>query len=300
MNKSKAGAVIGAVVILILGMAMIYFGLSIGAAPVVKMGDVNVSKYNDKDLKSGQIDIKAFDTLDIDIESMKIIVETGDDFDFEYKAYSENVPNVENKGNTLKVSQKDNIFTIVDFRWIEGLNDDEYYKITVPKDTGIISTKLKASSGDISISDIAMDGKIEITSGRIELKNIKGNKLVLEATSGDVKTQNVTGDDLTVGLTSGSVVSEASSFKNTTIKATSGDIAFDALKTDNLKLDMTSGDALINIQGKEQDFDYKLDVTSGDVRIGNTVIDGNYSVNNGAERKIEADITSGKIAISFR
>lgn len=160
------------------------------------------------------------------------------------------------------------------------------------------------SSGDINVANLrASSSKIEATSGDITLRSIVAN-LEVETSSGDIDIDGLTGDseiestsgDQDIFDTKGNIETRASSGDITIsgfngkieIQATSGDVeirkGLGAIKArtssgnidgygielnDNCYFDATSGDVEIDFINDIDDLSFDLTATSGDLEVGN-------------------------------
>ncbi len=97
-----------------------------------------------------------------------------------------------------------------------SLHENRYYKLTVPKDAGVIDVNLDSTSGEIAIDRVDVSGKIEVTSGSILIDGFKTNELRLEATSGSIQAGNIITEKANIRFTSGETI--LTNFANTTLQ----------------------------------------------------------------------------------
>ncbi len=149
------------------------------------------------------------------------------------------------------------------------------YELYVPKNCEL---RLETTSGDVMVTKVDGNHKLNTTSGDITLKVVRGD-LAIDATSGDIL----------VSRTEGKV----------DIDVTSGDIRLDETKGD-IAVDATSGD----LQGNDLTGNVSISSTSGDVRLsgvtGDVKIDGLSSdiVVSQLEGGATVNTTSGDISVS--
>ncbi|MCR4990529.1 MAG: DUF4097 domain-containing protein [Lachnospiraceae bacterium] len=297
MKRFNFLIIVISLVFIILGAGLLSWGLRSGAKPVVRVGDKNASGSND--YVSGEIEITEFDDLLVDATSMDVTIEEGDSYSLTYYCLPDNIPVVEQNGKKLSVRQNTkNGIVLLSFSF-DFNSDNEYYKITVPKNAGSITGDLKLTSGALKLSDIELDGSAKITSGDYNMNNVKGKELKLTATSGGYLISDCEYDDMQIKVTSGDVKCENVTFKKLDLNVTSGDMKFDNISTDDVFVDMTSGSVKMDIRGREEDYDYSVKVTSGDITIGGNEVTGKYSTDKGRAKKIEAKATSGDLNITF-
>ena len=202
--------------------------------------------------------ISEFEKLEVDVASINTYIKYGDEYKLEYRVLEENVPVVDQDGDTLSIEQPSHVFG-VNFSF-DGYGE-QFYRITVPKDTKILDVDLDATSGKMSVEDVDIKGKIKLTSGDLILKDIDSDKLSITMTSGDANIEN--------------------------------------LAVNDLDIDMTSGSMDLELAGSEDDYSYKLEATSGDFRLGDKKIDKEYRSDDKKDKKITAEMTSGNLKITF-
>ncbi|MFD2445413.1 DUF4097 family beta strand repeat-containing protein [Bacillus sp. CGMCC 1.16607] len=186
---------------------------------------------------------------------------------------------VKEKGDTLKISLdgedqiKFNIGVLIIDTNIDIYLPEKLYD----------SINVDISSGDIDLKELkAKEYSLETSSGDISAKDIDGVQSNINATSGDIDLKNVKGD-ISIVSTSGDInIHNKEVFGNIETKATSGDVTVEFDKQpESLAIDFnaTSGDGKVSldgvsyeektedeIRGKIGTGEYKLivDITSGD------------------------------------
>ena len=111
------------------------------------------------------------------------------------------------------------------------------FAVTVPRGTkvighngsgdisiaGVSGVDAKSTSGEIDISDVTGDVKLDLTSGDVKVNNLTG-KLDVKATSGDIEAADLKGGPVDVESTSGDLELELAEATDVRAKGTSGDI----------------------------------------------------------------------------
>ena len=299
MNKWKIGVVLAGVVMLVLGILLFVFGLSLGASPVVAVGK-NGRNTVDRKLITGSVDITEFNSLNVDVTSMEVEFKTGDKYAFEYTVYDDDVPDVKQNGQELTIKQPDHSYFIrLDLR---GINDHEKekYIITVPKNDKSYELDYRASSGSLNVEDINISGNVEITSGDVYFKGTASDDLTFKASSGDM---NLSGSNISRFksiITSGSINANNCEFDDINTKMTSGEMNITDSKCNTAFFDMTSGDVDLQLIGSEDDYSYDFDMTSGEVKLADVEFNGDYRKDNNTGKEIKIRMTSGSAVINFK
>jgi putative adhesin len=111
------------------------------------------------------------------------------------------------------------------------------FAITVPRGTkvighngsgdisiaGVSGVDAKSTSGEIDVSDVTGDVKLDLTSGDVKVNNLTG-RLDVKATSGDIEAADLKGGPVNVESTSGDLELELAEANDVRAKGTSGDI----------------------------------------------------------------------------
>ncbi len=89
--------------------------------------------------------------------------------------------------------------------------------------SGVSGVDTSSRSGDITLTDVAGDVKLNLTSGDVEIDRLTG-KLDLKATSGDVEALHLKGGPVNVETTSGDLKLELAEVNDVRAKGTSSDV----------------------------------------------------------------------------
>ncbi len=147
------------------------------------------------------------------------------------------------------------------------------------------TSKIEASSGDITLRSIIANLEVETSSGDIDIDGLTGDSEI-ESTSGDQDIYNSKGD-IETRASSGDIT--ISGFKGEIeVQATSGDVeirkgvgsirartssgnidGYGIELNDNCYFDATSGDIEIDFINDLNDLSFDLTATSGDLEVGN-------------------------------
>ncbi len=176
------------------------------------------------------------------------------------------------------------------------------YDVTVPRDTRVA---LRSVSGDIVLSDIDGEARVETVSGEVELrrvtqlvraKSVSGGvtladiatdgQLEASTVSGDLEARDVSGQRLTLNTVSGDIELRGMAFSRTDIDTVSGDIEYEGdLAVDGrYSFNAHSGNVRL-ILSEEVGFELEASSFSGSVRSDlPVVLDGFDSGSTGRRR----------------
>ena len=256
----------------------------------------SVVKAASDEIVEDTIDLKEFKELKLDVASLNTYIEPGDGYKLEYRVRKKYVPQIDEKGDKLTIKQPSH-FSISFGNLFD--DEEEYYRLTVPKDAGMMDFDLESASGSLNVEDLQIKGKIEISSGAVNLRNIEGEDLKLGASSGNLNLEDVNAKDLTVKITSGHVTATKCAMKKLEADMTSGNMDLEDIKFDKAEFDVTSGNVDAEVIGREEDYSYKLKSTSGDLTINGKSFGDKYKSGDDKDHMISVDMTSGNVDISF-
>lgn len=118
--------------------------------------------------------------------------------------------------------------------------------------------EVRASSGDVRITDVETQVRVETSSGEIDLRDVSNANI--RTTSGDVDLQRV--GQIDVRATSGDVRGDAYGSSVTT-RTTSGDVEMELAQVPRAEVETSSGDIKLDLDPRQE---YAIDATtsSGD------------------------------------
>ena len=294
-NRDTILILLGAIALLCALSCGKYFLKAMLRAQAAGKQPVTSSMSSSDQIIADTLTLSPFDKLELDVGSIDTYIEVGDEYRLDYRAYGYNAPIVEENNGKLSIRQPqhDRMFRV------HLTNENEYYKLTVPADIGILGSDLSATSGLISIKDIDIEGDIMLTSGELILENSEGDSLKIDLTSGDADIRGIAYNKLDLIETSGNIYAANVKAEEITGDITSGSIRLKELDLKKADFYSTSGDIELEILGKEEDFSYALHATSGDFMIGDRHFNKDYKAGSDTDNLITADITSGDFSISF-
>lgn len=335
MNKFIKFICIICAALFALGIAAIGLGVLFGGKLYGYAFDLGSRKiYSSDDIVEKDVDIEAFDELYVDADISDVFIRIGNENKVSYRLPEELTPEITQDEKKLSIISKKKKRT---FDIMFGYIQNQYIIIEV-SEKDLKNLNINLSSGDITIEDIDIEGRLKTSSGDIyitgcengkdidlkvssgsikvidsnfeninqkqssgdtNIENVEANKVTMSQSSGTTMLDSLTTDSLEAKVSSGSFDMTNSTSKEAKITATSGDIDINKTSSDKLYLHVTSGDVDLDVVGKEEDFDYSINVTTGSVKLGDTSVKKKYEKDNGRDKSITVDVTSGDVNIGF-
>ncbi len=288
-------------ILLMLGLILVgcaVAGVRYVANPAAFTSGAVMTSISADEMVSEKKDLSAFDELKVDVSTISTYIEQGDSYSLEYHVLKKNIPEVKENNDKLSIRQPSGkgIFHI---NFIVSPQDGQYYKITVPKDCNILDVDLEASSGEIDIKNVNVNGKVELSSGSATIKGSTSDDLMVKASSGSIRLENITLSDLDIDIASGNVQVNTCSTDKLDLHLSSGNIDFDDIAFNEADLHISSGTVNLKVSGNDEDYSYDLDKSSGNITVDGKSVGDNYKVDKSNNKKITADLSSGNLNISF-
>lgn len=316
MNKfGKIMAIVGAGLLAVGAICLLIGKLLGGMANLSYVGGPGSVVVTDENIITETVDLEPFEELSIDVTSMDVEIVQGDGYRLEMCVPEKLRAEIVQNNSILKIKEP-RINYSFNFNF-NSTNRHIYYKVTVP-DTDIIKSEISSTSGDILVSDVDLSGKINMTSGDIEIINVESDNLYVHSTSGEIEIENCKIDSLDTENTSGGV--ELSGVDSEVIKShtTSGDIVYnnvsadglqsvstsgnfegDKIKAEDVDIESTSGEVKFDIAGAQSEYEYQIKTASGNIEVGTVDTEHEYSTNGDAGKKIRVKTSSGNVNIDF-
>lgn len=163
--------------------------------------------------------------------------------------------------------------------------------------------ELNVTTGKIQVDNIrANEVKIVATTGDCELENISGKTLKCTSSTGDVNMNGLTFNSIYIGLTTGRVEVGKVVCDDLTIHTSTGSINGDQLVAKDAKFNSSNGS--INVKFSDSSTNYSLvaDTNTGNIRVSGTDINistANHLAWGVGEKSIQAKASTGSISIKF-
>ena len=248
------------------------------------------------EVKEETVALASVSDLNIDLTSADLTVRLGEENSLHYVLPERMVPEITQNGGLLSVRQPDHINIGFNLSLSQNMN---HIEITLDEKT-LDKLEISLTSGDISVDGFDFAGSISSTSGDITVCNTEnGGNLSLAATSGDVTMTNCCFEKITHDQTSGETVMNQVTAESLTMESTSGDTKLSGLSVGNAVIDCTSGEIDLELFGSEQDYNYDCSCICGSVNVAGTKSERKYEKDNGAQKTMHLDTTSGDITVRF-
>lgn len=339
MNKVLGITAIICAVLIVIGVGILFIGKALGGTDNFSFEVINNKLTSStKEMVENTVDVETFDSLNVDVDSAKLVIKKGDANQVYYKIDKKLEPTITNENGTLTVSSKypenGTFFTM-------NIGDNEEYQNYIEirvKDADFLNLVVKSDSGSIEVSDIAIEGNIESSSGSTKITDCAGSGIVvidsdsgsttitdadfdslkIQKDSGSIKLINVNAEEVSLDSSSGSQTLDSCDITKFGTKRDSGSLKVDGSTIDEVNAEASSGSTNYNecvignftsstdsgsttlyIQGKESDYNYKFDITSGSVKINDEKKSNDYEKDNGADKTIDIQADSGSTRIDF-
>ncbi len=248
------------------------------------------------DVVEETIELKDFDRLELEISSADANIMRGDSYAISYKVRKGEEPGITEDGGILTVKQPEKGFVMFDFG---STKDLDVYTITIPDTGKITDLEAKVSSGDILIDSVKVSGSVRASSGNILLNGIEGDELSVETSSGDINGDKVKAAKSSFSASSGDVTILRLDTDEVNCKTSSGEIGlFDSVAA-NVTAKASSGDIDIELNGKFDEYSFRIDTTSGDIKVNGDEHEKEYVRDNGTDKKIDLSATSGDVEVNI-
>lgn len=334
MNKVLGIIAIVCAVLLVIGVGLVFVGKALGGTSTFDFSIVDGKVVsNTHEMVENTIDTESFDTLETDIENAKVYIQKGSTNQVYYKVDETLEVTVTNENGTLKVVEKAPDNTL----FFSSGDNENIIEITVA-DADLLNINLNSISGSNTIESLGLNGTIHTESGSVTITEAKGSEalevnsesgstnisdsdfasLDVEKVSGSTKLNSVDAEDaklysvsgsqhidscnigkLNAERESGSIEVNDSVIGDIEARATSGSSKYLNCEIGSYKGETVSGSTTLLIKGEETDYNYKFDITSGSVKINDDKKDDEYEKDNGADKTIDIEATSGSTSINF-
>ena len=314
MSKTVKTVLLTALLLIILGMALIAVSLLRGAnirelwnSGNFQVGQISTGYGDLKDYticKSGEESFSPAEVKRIDLDwisgTVKLQPGSGDRITLK-----------ESCEKTLKDEQKlcwkldEGTLSIRFCKALQTQMAGKDLVLTVPADWTAESIGVHATSADLELRGLSVEGILSstATSGGVTLDGCSCRTLAVSASSGEVSLNGCVFDKLDAGATSGSISLKGCDGRELRFSATSGAIGIDGGRCDTLKANTTSGNIYVRTEAKE----IRLESTSGSIRCEEVSALCSVSIDTtsgtvklalldtGNDQRIEIETTSGDV-----
>ena len=281
MDQNKKKISVGVVLAIIFG-ALIMLGIIAGLIYMVmpsgvfgsgrseNSGNSNIFDSNDFDhMRDGdgydasrpvskQMPLDQFMEVDVNVESMTVIIKPGDKYEVDYETVEGLEPKISQNGKSLSIIQQGSIKNpMQDYM-------SELY-IMVPQNEPLAKVRINCGGSHIHIRDVTVYINELITgTGDIVVANVNSQSTAAKTDSGIITMESVDMGQSELASNSGYITVRASRFGDINASTDSGNIHVEGSVEDFSKYNMNlvSGQGKVIVQSQEQGSNY---ITSGGV-----------------------------------
>ena len=281
MDQNKKKISVGVVLAIIFG-ALIMLGIIAGLIYMVmpsgvfgsgrseNSGSSNIFDSNDFDhMRDGdgydasrpvskQMPLDQFMEVDVNVESMTVIIKPGDKYEVDYETVEGLEPEISQNGKSLSIIQQGSIKNpMQDYM-------SELY-IMVPQNEPLAKVRINCGGSHIHIRDVTVYINELITgTGDIVVANVNSQSTAAKTDSGIITMESVDMGQSELASNSGDITVRASRFGDINASTDSGNIHVEGSVEDFSKYNMNlvSGQGKVIVQSQEQGSNY---ITSGGV-----------------------------------
>lgn len=290
-----------------IGVILIIVGSFLGAkrSLVVTNEGVKAVGSSIEDMTSTvETDLEEFSSIDVTAYSQNVSIMNSDNgkygIDIVYSLGGEIEWSIENK--TLIVKEKrETVFSFINFDFgFWGREKNKHVIIYVPQGVKMNDIEVDLSSGRVETKDITSNNiSYDITSGKGVIDNCTALSLNVTMSSGRVNIDNSAFDNSNIRVTSGKVLADKMNCKKTDINVTSGTAEILGELVGKTKVKTISGTVKLDIIGESTEYSKSAKITSGNVVIDGEKVVSGYEYRGNNENSVDVSATSGKIVMNF-
>lgn len=299
MGKGMKALLITACVSVFVGLALLVGVMACGGKDVVAQAVQGGVYFSEDGFHVGDMDVLKFEnTAELEFDTAKEMKFSADSFeDLELELTAGTFEIVEGDSDEIIVRSAKKISMIQSGKKLVidtdkgakvhffGVSEEGHHvEITLPKDKEFRNIDVEIGAGQLEADSLtAKDIEMQIGAGSIIVDTLicEEGKISVGAGEAIIK-EGISGElDLDVGL---------------------GDLQYDGVLSGDLDADCGMGNMDIRLDGKEEDFNYKIDVGMGDITVGNSSYGGmaqSKEIDNDAEAEMDLDCGMGSIKIKF-
>ncbi|MBO4864316.1 MAG: DUF4097 family beta strand repeat protein [Eubacterium sp.] len=281
MKKGLLITLIACGVLFLAGIAAFVIGLALGGSPSFAYDIREKKLYSNKKAEtySDDLDVDAFDALNLEVDAGDLTIQEGDSFHVSYKLYRKPVITVKDGVLTIKPEKEKLEFTLFQFGTI---TEKSYLTITVPEGTDLKDNIIDLDAGDFIISGIDMDSlNLDVDAGEVKLSDMKIDTLKADIDAGDA--------DITT-----------CEFGSIKIDVDAGNVDIDDSKLDKITADVDFGNIDMDLHGEEADYGINIDCDAGNVSVNGKKTGNNYSCEGKGGKNISVNVDAGNVSIEFK
>ncbi|MCR5355945.1 MAG: DUF4097 domain-containing protein [Lachnospiraceae bacterium] len=293
MNRTGKIILLIAVCMIPIGAFLVAVGIHFGGKTSWSIGLGKGVTPTSQEVVSGEVDLKDFDSLKVDVASIDVNIQEGDSYRIEYTVREGMEPKITESSGKLTVKQPDSVGMGFNFGFDTQPN---VYNITVPKGSSI-DIDAESASGEITIRDIDISGKVEASSGDITISGSEGKELSVETSSGKISCDSVEVKSADFKASSGEINLSGITADEVKCNTSSGDVELKDSKVSDVEMEASSGEIEIELDGDEDDYSYDISASSGDIKVNGQTAEKRFE-KDGGKGKISVKTSSGDIKVT--
>ncbi|NLL80581.1 MAG: DUF4097 domain-containing protein [Clostridiales bacterium] len=188
-------------------------------------------------------------------------------------------------------------------------NDAKAVKLSVHGDTLEVKTTEKRNRlyerkirlyipNDMKFEEIVCDWG----AGKVGADVLYADRIELDGGAGEIEIAELNCQKLTGDIGAGSMELENARIEEGEIEVGAGQFEYEGSIGRNMSVDCSAGGALLNLQNRMEDFNYRLDVSVGEICIGEesySGLDATKEIDHGAGRKLDLSCSVGSVQVEF-
>ena len=152
--------------------------------------------------------------------------------------------------------------------------------------------------GNSSFKDV----DIEAGAAFVEMKDFSTQKMELELGAGEALGEGIRADKAELSVGMGAIELSDMQIGKLSVETGMGSVEFKGSISEKADIECSMGSIYMEIEGSEQDFDYKIESAMGSINIGDRDYAGlarEKKINNNAGKSIEVECSMGSVEIDF-
>ncbi|MCR5688472.1 MAG: DUF4097 domain-containing protein [Lachnospiraceae bacterium] len=297
MNRTVRNILIAAAVLLPAGIIITMLGIFFGGRSQWGINYENMSYEDDGGLASDTVVLSDFDTLELDVSSIDVIILRGDSYSLSYRTEKNKVPEITEENGTLTVKQPSTGF--ISFGFTTGYVENSY-TITVPESAGVISVNIDSSSGEIMAESVKLAGTINTSSGEVVMNDVEGDDISVTTSSGEIVADKLRMGKGKFTCSSGDISLLHSSADEISCTTSSGEMVISDSEAGSVSCTASSGDVAIGLIGDESEYSYDIKTSSGDIFVNGTESEKQYVKEGTGDKRITVKTSSGEVGVNVK
>ena len=215
-----------------------------------------------------------------------------------------------NSEKTIKYGMRDGCFELRTRKKINIVNievgiNDENGKIYLylPKGMSLESLDLELEGGNITSIDLVADDMIvAIGAGNLPVDGLSAKTMDVAIGAGKADIEKLVAEKVTFEVGAGTLQLNDFTVGEVIAEVGMGNLTAGGSIAENAEIDCGMGNVILDLKGKETDYNYNIECAMGNVKVGENKMSNlaaERSVDNGSERELDVECAMGNITIDF-